>query len=149
MNNCNIYDDADGDDRYMFGTEAKVEFANEIDEVLNSVEGKLAEFALQNASLFAQSILEDGSFSHKAYDMFEVYCTMVETVLSDYLKEQNLTKAEFLNSVRKNLEEGDRYSTAILDALLGVEDFEHFCEFMTSSHQVDMKAEEMVADMGI
>ena len=146
MEDHGVYEDDDSD---MFGTEAKVEFANDIDAVLNSVEGKLQEFALQNASLFAQSILEDGSFTHKAYDVFEVYCTMVESILKEYLTEQNLTKTEFLNTVRKNLEEGDKYSTAILDALLGVEDFEHFCDFMTGSHEKDLQAEEMVADMGL
>ena len=146
MEDGGVYDDED--DSGMFGTEAKVEFANEIDAVLNGIERQLVAFAMNNAALFAESILEDGSFSHKAYDMFEVYCTMVEAILSDYLKDRNLTKTEFLNTVRENLEEGDKYSTAILDALLGVEDFEHFCEFMTSSHEKDMKAEEIAADMG-
>ena len=146
MEDHGVYEDDDSD---MFGTEAKVEFANDVDTLLTSVERKLQEFALQNASLFAESILEDGSFAHKAYDIFEVYCTMVESTLKEYLTEQNLTKAEFLNTVRKNLEEGDKYSTAILDALLGVEDFEHFCDFMTGSHEKDLKAEEMAADMGL
>ena len=140
--------DAEEDiDEGCFSVQHHNEFTPVVENILLEVERQLKFFSIKNADLFAAANDRSCEFSHDQFNVFEVYCSMVESVLQHYLKVTGLSRQIFLNKVQDNME-SDKYSQVCIDALFGVENFETFADFMLKSTQINKEANAMAADMG-
>ena len=141
------FDDEEHVDEGCFSVRHKNEFTPVVENILVEVERQLNIFSIKNADLFIAAGERGCEFSHEQYNVFEVYCSMAESVLQHYLKETGLSRQDFLNKVQDNME-SDKYSQVCVDALFGVENFEVFAAFMLKASQINKEANAMADDMG-
>lgn len=138
----------EGVDEGCFGIQHENEFIPIVENILSEVDQQLHTFALKNSHIFHSADSTEGEFHHEQFTLFEVYCSMVESVLQRYLSQTGLSKQSFLTQVQENMR-SEKYNKVCVDALFGVEDFENFAQFMSTSLQKQEEALQMVEEMGL
>ena len=145
-------DGDDFDEENFLNVESKNEFVNnDLQDVLTRIELELGTFAKENGKVFSKYVLmnKDGTYTYKndAHVMFEVYCSVVDKIFEDHIKSRGSTRREFMDNLRElaDTQGNDKYP---VQAILAVDSFEKFSNFMLQSNRMSETATEDVAAMG-
>jgi hypothetical protein len=147
-------DDFDNEEESDFlNVESKNDFVkSNLSVILEEIDKIINDFAKENCATFQSYIIynDDKSctFKNDAYVLFEVYCAVVDRIFDEYIKQRDETKSQFINNLREVID-NNNHDKYYVDAILQVDSFEKFANFMIESNQITETAREDILGMGL